>query len=136
MLVGDLPDPLFLSAARTLEGYRTAYAHYHHLLEAQRHALRTGDFVVLSTLAEESAGLLGRIDEASRLPDELAGALDQAEGPQADQVRALLLTVQHEAESAQQGIRAFTADLEARRRTLMGTLESLGGPPAPPPPPG
>ena len=134
--MGDLPDPLFLTAARTLEEYRTAYAHYHHLLEAQRHALRTGDFVVLSTLAEESAGLLARIEAAGRLPEELAGALEGAEGPQADQVRALLFTVQHEAESAQQGIRAFTADLEARRQTLIGTLSHLGDPSTPPQPPG
>ncbi len=134
----DLPDSLFGTAMRALQASRLAYAHYLHVLDAQRAAMRADDASLLSALAAEGSVILTTLDRGFRIPPELGQHLHRADGPRARAVRDAMAAVQREAETAKGGIDQFTFQLENRRRSLLGALAELTGgspyrPPRPPP---
>ncbi len=127
--MSDLPDELHRRAARALVTSRVTYARYLHLLEAQEAALRADDIDLLAQLASEGVARLGELEQSIQLPPDLIDALAQTAGPRRDDVGHLLEAVQAEVAMAHGEFRRFASALEARKESMLGSLERLRPPP-------
>jgi hypothetical protein len=115
-----------------LEAHREGLERHAGLLEAQRAALRAGDFQQAAGFATDASQLIQDLERASRDLALVTPAVAAARGTKASSVRGLLSRLAADSERAQALVRQFTEVADARRGRLVveirGTQGEVTGP--------